>query len=49
MHNYHGKKKAQTSGIHRTGCETDEKLIVLNLNLDNLPENALPETDLKLN
>ena len=41
------QEKAQTFGMHRAVCEADSNLTVLNLNLNDLPENALPANDLK--
>jgi hypothetical protein len=41
------QKKLRTSGILTAVCEADDMLKVLNLNPDDLPENALSVTDLK--
>jgi len=44
LHNFM-KKKTQTSGIHRTVSEANDKLMFLNPTLDDLPAVALPVID----
>jgi hypothetical protein len=45
LHNFMRKKKAQTSGIHRTVYEANDKFTFLNPSLDDLPAIALPVID----